>query len=172
MTVISPVTHAHFPCCSSHYSRCWAATQAWCHMWMFPQAHTNTNLSAVVVLADKVPVTPPQKPAQLKLLFHAQLQGKLPLLSFWFKLTPTDLGSNSVYLHKNMHHTLFFGASKLKKNIFIHRNLVISRQRNGNLALMFTAVIAFICRVLFQRETLNLLRILCWWNWMSLPVFL
>lgn len=37
----------------------------------------NTDLSGVVVLAEKVPVTPPQEPAQLKLLFHAQLKGKI-----------------------------------------------------------------------------------------------
>lgn len=39
-----------------------------------------TNLSAVVVLAENAPVTSLQKPAQLELLFHAQLKGKLPAL--------------------------------------------------------------------------------------------
>lgn len=165
---LSSVSHAHYLCCYSHYSWCWATHKPdfTCeltlspHVWMFPLSErANTNLSAVVVLAEKVPVTPPQKPAQLKLLFHAHLKGKLPLLSFW--LTPKDLGSNLVYLHKTMHHTLSFSVTTFKKKTtVIHRNLVffqIAKQK-------FTVDVyrlAFIWRVLFQKKTLNLQRIWC-----------
>lgn len=64
------------------------------HVWqhyrplLFPQSEQAiTNLSAVIVLAEEVPVSCPQEPAQLKLLSHSQLKGKLPLFSFWFTLT-------------------------------------------------------------------------------------
>ena len=74
-------------------------------------AHTqmNTDLSVVVVLAEKVPVTPPQEPTQLKLLFHAQLKGKSPsLFSYLF-----------IYLFKS--HLTFcwrFGRFKVRFDIF------------------------------------------------------
>lgn len=66
----------------------------------------NTDLSVVVVLAEKVPVTPPQESAQLKLLFHAQLEGKSPaafnylFIYFFGPIWPfaEDL-ADSTYLH-------------------------------------------------------------------------
>lgn len=125
MAVISPVSHAHYLCCYSHYRWCWATHRPdfTCVATLSPAAvpqseQARTNLSAVVVLAEEVPVSCPQEPAQLKLLSHSQLKGKLPLFSFWFKLTRTDsadLGSNSVYLHKKCITPAPFGLAKPKR---------------------------------------------------------
>lgn len=75
----------------------------------------NTNLSAVVVLTEKAPIAPPQKPAQLKLLFHAQLKGKEEDAE-----DLADFVTNSMYLHEKKNtFTLSAGPHRAPHNEFI-----------------------------------------------------
>lgn len=128
MAVISLVSHAHYLCCYSHYRWCWATHRPdfTCVATLLPAAvpqseQAITNLSAVVVLAEEVPVSCPQEPAQLKLLSHSQLKGKLPLFSFWSTLTEQILqiqGQIQCIYIKNASRPLLWGSQSQKEYVY------------------------------------------------------